>query len=250
MYKHSSTWFILIELFLCAFSFGQGNYYPRYDFPGFTGFYDVNDSNSVNIVDRYQSYYLMRDILKIQHQIEEQADNRIHFEFHIGAGATYDVDIDTILPTAFISFKFNLFNPKRPNSREVINNINELRNLTSITGFELPDESGMKVDAIYDDYNRYNRQFWGKMVSIGFSSPMLSNPYDYPFFDFEKSHVCLFYDFGDVLTLQGGMNFDENLIIGLSVDLSTPLFSLAEDFKGMVARLFRLPGRNYDYYWY
>lgn len=243
---------VISAFVMCLYAqqtYGQGNYYPRYDFPGFTGFYDVNDSSSINIVDRYQSYYIMRDILKLQHQIEDQADNRVHFEFHVGGGMGYDADNDTIFPIGFISFKFNLFNPKRPNSKEVINSINELRNLTSITGFELSDASIMKIDAIYDDCNKYNRQFWWKRISVGFSTPLLDRGYDWPYFDYKKSYICVYYDFGDVLTMQGGMNRDENLMIGLSVDLSTPLLSLAEDFKSMVSRLFRLPDRGSGYYW-
>ena len=69
---------------------GQTSAYPGYWRPKFEGFFDVNDTNSVPVVDRMNQYNVMKEMLYLTYQIEDAADNRIHFEFHLGGSATFD----------------------------------------------------------------------------------------------------------------------------------------------------------------
>jgi hypothetical protein len=234
---------------LIGFVYGSSRYYPRYHRYNVSGFFDVNDSNSVTPIDKMNSYYIMQDILYLTHKIEDDADNRIHLEFHVGGGMNFDSENDTTNLLGAISFKLNLFNPKIPNARGIVADINELRNLIEITGFELSGNSETRINGIYDRLEKYNSEFWWKRLSVGVSAPIINIDYS-PNFDFKKSYLFLGYDFGDVLTLQVGMNTDKEMLIAVSVDLSTPLYSFAEDFKNMISRLLKLPGRRgYDYYY-
>jgi|GEM_PF-5458644 len=229
---------------------GQTSEYPGYWRPKFEGFFDVNDTNSVPVVDRMNQYNVMKEMLYFTYQIEDAADNRIHFELHLGGSATFDSENDTTFLNGIISFKLNLLNPKIPNSRDIVDDIHKLQNLADMTGFQLPPRAGERIDEIRQNLEKYNKQFWWKRISVSASVPITD--FDYlPGFDFQKTYLCLGYDFGDVLTLQVGANIDKEYLIAASVDLSTPLYSLAEDFKYMVSRLLKLPTRrDYDYFWY
>jgi hypothetical protein len=232
-----------------SFAFGQKLYRPKYWQYRMSAFYDINDSSSITVIDQMNSYYIMQNVLSLTHEIEDGADNRIHFEFHVGGGANFDAENDTTSLLGAISFKINLFNPKIPNAHEVVADIHELQNLTEITGFELPAKSEERIDDIYDRLNKYNRQFWWKRVSIGATVPFSSLGYP-PTFDWKETYLFVGYDLGDIITLQVGANMNQRLLLACSVDLSTPLYSLAEDFKHMISRLLNIPGRrNYDWYY-
>lgn len=232
-----------------SFAFGSQLYYPRYQQYRIDAFYDINDSNSVTVIDQMNSYYIMQNVLYLTHKIEDGADDRIHFEFHVGGGASFDSDNDTTNLLGAISFKINLFNPKIPNAHEIIASIHELQNLTDITGFELPTNSEERIDAIYDQLKKYNNEFWWKRLSIGVSIPF--NDVDFPpRFNFTETYLFVGYDLGDVVTLQVGANMNKKMLVAASIDLSTPLYSLAEDFKDMVSRFLKLPARRDSYYYY
>ncbi len=224
--------------------------YPKY-YPNLNGFYDANDSGSVMIVDRMNSYNMMQDILYLSHKIEDDADNRIHFELHVIGGLNYNFDLDTVDYVAGISVKINLTNPKIPNSHEVINNIHELRRRLAITGFQMPGLSQSNMDSIYDHMVKYNRKFWGKRISFGATVPFGGEEDSWVHFNVKETYLFLGYDLGDVITLQLGANLEKKVFVAASADLSTPLYSLAEDFKDMISRLLRLPGRfdNNYYSW-
>ena len=218
--------------------------YPKY-YPQLSGFYDANDSSSATLVDRMNSYNIMQDILYLTHKIEDDADNRMHFEFHVAGGLYYDGVLDTVGFNAGISVKINLGNPKIPNSYEIVNNIHELKNRIAITGFQLPDLTLKNIEAIENQMIRYNRQFWWKRLSFGATVPFSTNTnYNPPYFQVSESYLFLGYDLGDVITLQLGANLQKKVFMAASVDLSTPLYSLAEDFKDMLSRLLRIPGRE------
>lgn len=225
--------------------------YPKY-YPQLSGFYDASDSSSATLVDRMNSYNIMQDILYLTHKIEDDADNRIHFEFHVAGGMNYDGVLDTVGFVAGISVKINLCNPKIPNSHEVINNIHELKNRLAITGFQLPAPTLMSIETINDRMNKYNQQFWWKRLSFGATVPFgINENYNPALFKVTETYLFLGYDLGDVVTLQLGANLQKKVFMAASVDLSTPLYSLAEDFKDMLSRLLRIPGRGnrgYSYY--
>jgi hypothetical protein len=218
--------------------------YPKYN-PQLTGFYDANDSSSATLVDRMNSYNIMQDILYLTHKIEDDADNRMHFEFHVAGGLNYDWVLDTTGFVAGISVKINLGNPKIPNPSEVINNIHELKNRMAITGFQLPDPTLKNIEAIENHMIRYNRQFWWKRLSFGATVPFNINAtYNPPLFKVTETYLFLGYDLGDVMTLQLGANLEKKVFVAASLDLSTPLYSLAEDFKDMLSRLLKIPVRG------
>lgn len=217
--------------------------WPRYWGPSISSYFKVDDSVSVPLVREVNRYRIMKDAIYLTHRIEDAADNKVYLEFHAGGGAFFDSDDDTIFPAAFISFKINLMNPKIPNSHEIMGDIHELRNLSTLTGFTLPTEASQLMDVTYRRLTKYHSEFWWKRLSLIFSIPFDSPS---PSFDYDETFLCLGYDLGDIMTFQFGANLHKDYVGMASVDLSTPLYSLAEQFKDVIARLLRLPkGSSY-----
>ncbi len=242
--------FFLFVCVLPVLSFAQNPYELRYQPRSLTGFYDVNDTNSLTVIDKINDFAILQDVLYIVHEIEDDANNRVHFEFHLAGGANYNFDLDTIGLVGAISFKVNLCNPKIPNAPDILANINKLHNLVSMTGCSLPEITSARLDVIEQNLKKYNSQFWWKRVSVGVSVPFIeTNSYDRPRFNYKDAYLFIGYDLGDVITFQAGMNGSMSPLLAASVDLSTPLYSLAVDFKDMISRLLRLPERYGSYYW-
>lgn len=215
-----------------------------------TPFYDINDTNSLTVIDKINNYNTLQNILHSIHNIEDDANNRIHFELHITGGGVYSPNADSSGWIGAVSFKINLCNPKIPNASDILVDIERLHNLVSLTNFRLPAATVARIDSIELQLKKYNRQFWWKRISLGATIPFAEPPYyNYASLDYKNVYIFVGYDLGDVITILVGMNKDKNVIAAASIDLSTPLSSLAEDFKQMISRLLRLPARG-SYYWY
>lgn len=243
--KWSGIYFYLIPVIMLSQTYQGLRFYP----PAPTAFYDINDSNSLTVIDKINNYNLFQNVLYFVHEIEDKANNRIHFEMHITGGLNYNLDADTISWVGAATFKINLFNPKIPNANDVLVDINRLHNLVEITGFTLPSATAERINHIESQLKKYNNQFWWKRLSIGATIPFIETAYyDYVRVNYKDVYIVGGYDLGDVVTLLIGMNKDKKILWAVSVDLSTPLYSLAEDFKDMISRLLRIPERRH--YWY
>ncbi len=239
----------LIVFSLPNFSLSQSYRWVPYVPPNITPFYDISDTNSLTVIDKINNYNILQNVLSYIHEIEDDANNRIHFELHLSGGLSYDIDNDTAGWVGALSFKINLCNPKIPNASDILVKINRLHNLIDLTGFRLPEATSNRIDNIESQLKNYDRQFWWKRLSIGATIPFIETQYyDYIHLNFKDIYIFGGYDLGDVITLLIGMNKDKKVLFAASVDLSTPLYSLAEDFKNMVSRLLRIPGRR-DYYY-
>ena len=238
---------ILILFSVCAFA--QPSYPSRYPSPNISGFFDVHDTTSVTTIDKINSYYVMQDMLNLAYRIEDRGNNRVHFELHLAGVMNYDFDSTETGYQGAISFKFNLFNPKIPDAPDILADIHKFHSLREISDFPFPEQAEKRILNIEDHLQQYNQQFWWKRLSVGLTVPFIEPGYG-PSFQWEDFYLFAGYDFGDVVTLQLGMNRDKKAMLAVSVDLSTPLRSLAEDFKNMVSRLLGIPdgGYYYDYY--
>lgn len=241
-----------VSLYLIpAIIFSQTYESLRYSPPTPTPFYDINDSNSLTVIDKINNYNLFQNALYYVHKIEDDANNRIHFEMHLTGGINYNLDAESTSWVGAVSFKINLFNPKIPNADDILVDINRLHNLVGITGFYLPTATAERINNIEAQLKKYTRQFWWKRLSIGATIPFIeSGYYDYIRLNYKDVYIFGGYDFGDVITLLIGMNKDKKVLFAVSLDLSTPLYSLAEDFKRMVSRLLRIPERGGSWYYY
>ena len=239
--------FFLIPAIIFSQAYQGLRYYP----PTPTSFYDINDSNSLTVIDKINNYNLFQNVLYFVHKIEDDANNRIHFEMHITGGVSYNIDAESISWLGGVSFKINLFNPKIPNANDILVDINRLHNLVEISGFNLPAATAERINGIESRLKEYDQQFWWKRLSVGATMPFIETEYyDYIRLNYKNIYIFGGYDLGDVITLLIGLNKDKKILLAASVDLSTPLYSLAEDFKNMVSRLLRLPARGGNWYYY
>lgn len=237
--------FFLIPAIIFSQAYQGLRYYP----PNPTGFYDINDSNSMTVIDKINSYNLFQNVLHSIHKIEDDANNRIHFEMHITGGLSYNIDAESTAWLGGVSFKINLFNPKIPNANDILVDINRLHDLVEISGFNLPAATAERIYGIESWLKEYNQQFWWKRLSVGVTIPFFETEYHNIRLNYKGIYIFGGYDLGDVITLLIGVNKDKKILLAASVDLSTPLFSLAEDFKDMVSRLLGLPGRRDNWYY-
>jgi hypothetical protein len=84
----------------------------------------------------------------------DDANKRIHFEFHLAGGPNYDFDAESIGVAVAVSFKINLCNPKILNASDILVNINRLRNPAEVTGFSLPTITGARIETITRNLRR------------------------------------------------------------------------------------------------
>jgi len=209
---------------------------------------NLTDSSAVSAIDKINRYNIMENFLSLEHQIETKAARRIYLEFHLGGGVNYDRSQDTFGLIGMVSFKLNLTSPKIPNYTKIIADIHRLRYLIKSSGFSPPEGAKDRIDEIERRLIHYHHRFWFKRFSFGVSIPFQNVNYS-PSFNYQDTYLCFGCDFGDIITIQLGANMNQKVMVGLSIDLSTPLYSLAEDFKSMIGRLFNLPTRYPEYYY-
>ncbi len=239
---------LTIVLFLCTCASAQ-RYYPNVYYPssGITKNINLHDSSSYSIVDRLNEYEILNSVLNLSKDIDDRSRERIYFEVHAGPGLWHSTTgpkehRDSV--GIFMSFKYNLHNPKRVRNNYVLTRIAKLRNILSVTEFPFKDSMLIRAKKIEDEITEYEQHFWWKRLSVGFGY------YFDGIYGTEHQPIVGFigYDFGDHLTLQTGLSNHSQLYIGASVDISTPAYIFAQNFFNIVLRKTNLGSGSSTYY--
>ncbi len=75
--------YFLIVFSLPNFSSSQSYRRIPYAPPNVTPFYDINDTNALTVIDKVNNYNILPNGLFYIQEIEDDANNRIHFELHL-----------------------------------------------------------------------------------------------------------------------------------------------------------------------
>ena len=189
-------------------------------------------------------FYGLKNIMMLMKEVEKMSRRRIYLEMHLTGGIIINGDKDYI---GGVSLKYNLFNPKYPNFKKVLAYINQIHNLAEITGVEIPDKMKSRLAQIEKRVRKYKKR--KTRLSFGVTFPLK----EIRKFNFDSSFVFIGLDINDELTLQFGCRpvNGREAYFGMSIDLTTRFYSLAEEFKDAVAYLFRLNrGREENYFYY
>jgi len=201
----------------------------------------LNDSTSVNLIDRLNDYNYQNNIIASFKEIEDHFADRIRFELHIGPGVLHRFQPNDPYRDSsylFLSFKVNLMNPKLPQPQYVINKAHALKNYLSERQYAYRAEMLQRTQAIEDEVAAYQSQFWWKRVSLGVSVPVYS-PQTNSSLQWYGNRAAVFagYDVGDIGTFQLGVSTDRSFYTALTVDVSTPVYLLSERALSTLARI-------------
>lgn len=253
----------------------QLDHYPAYlaNTAGLTLQAPVSDTQTVQIVDKLNEYYYAQLLLDSGEAVRNKFNNRVRWEFHLGAAAGVAPGRDNGLPdyadgaTAFgqmftAGVKLNLTNPKMVRPWEVLSEAKRLRGLAQVRPFPFAEALDKEAEQTESATKAYLDDFWFTRWSVSVDFPFMTrgsnssfddsrseststvggstysqsrSSYSYgssytPGFDFGNPVISLGTDLGDLLTLKAGYSARNFVMVGLSMDLSTPVFGLGQDF--------------------
>jgi hypothetical protein len=229
-------------------------------------------NNNIGIVNAINDYNVKQTILNTYYQIEEMANEKIWFEFHIGFGENtfFSTNKAELITHNYLSnpysdstnytssfngnllLKVNLFNPKLPYATTLISRMDYLQELVDQYGLPLSADAATNLAKIRKTIEDYNSEFWYKRVSLGLGipfNPLPNTSYNNNstslagnIFHVEDTFVFVGYDLGDFATIELGANVYLNRIfLGASFDVSTPSYQLSAGFVSLVKSLFGVP---------
>jgi hypothetical protein len=214
---------------------------------------NLNDSTSIDIVDKLNEYQIQSTVINAFKDIEDHYNDRMNLEVHVGPGFVHKFKANApYRDTAyiFVSFKFNLVNPKLPQPRTVINKVHYLKNYLTTREYPFKSEMLKQAQVIEDGASKYQQEFWWKRVSLGLSIPIFSTSmYSTYKFRTEKTAIFAGYDLGDKITLQLGGSIDKSVYFAVTTDVSTPLYYFSDKAISMLARMVGI-SRSSSYYDY
>jgi hypothetical protein len=228
----------------------------------------IEGQQTMDLIDKVNEYAYAQLLIDSGEAARNHFNDRIHWEFHLGAaGALYPGSIGALPDyqdgaTGTYGFftagvKYNLNNPKMVNAYDVLGELKRLDNLLQVRTFPFSEEMRAECKRMIAEDQAYIDDFWFKRWSVGIDFPYLTRGYTYgqqswiypnsstnnqvytntnyggtyaPGFDFSNPFFFVGTDFGDVLTLKLGFSAHDQVMLGLSTDISTVMFTLGQDF--------------------
>jgi hypothetical protein len=202
---------------------------------------NLNDSTSVNLIDRLNDYNYQNNIITSFKDLEDHFGDRIRFELHLGPGLLHRFKPNDPYRDSsylFLSFKVNLINPKLPQPQYVINKAHAIKNYLAEHQYAYRDEMLQRTQAIEDAVTEYQRHFWWKRISFGVSVPVYSYRTNSSLEWYsDRAAVFAGYDIGDIGTFQLGVSTDKSIYTAFTFDVSTPLYLLSERAISTLTRI-------------
>ena len=219
---------------------------------------DVHDELSVTGIDAINTYDMENYLLGKIEDLFDDFEKKYYLEFHIGAKYNVLTDmylkVDEVQDGVFeevpikispeVLIKLNLFNPKIYNSNILLNKILIIREIVTYYKIDLSPETWVKVNYIENYLKKYEEQMFFKRISVGIGLPFELNPEE-NYQDnlvIDKMNIFLGYDVMDIVTINLGYNivtFDE-IYLGASFDISTPVINASDVFSDYVKKLLRI----------
>lgn len=227
---------------------------PMFSGPGVGLGATVTAMSMDSIYGRILQYNFQYMALAELEAIEMRLDDRVDWEFHLGAGA---YEPRQMYKVAFVGCKLNLTDGKMVDARRLQSRLHKLKSyleLGGLRGWNAP-ALAQRVDSMEQEVQRYNERFWWKRVGVAFWVPLYGDyryteKYSSPandsliyerervvtashalYQDFSKSVVALTYDLGDKITLSAGATLQRKLFLGASLDVSTPISDFLAGFR-------------------
>lgn len=212
---------------------------------------NLNDSTSINLIDRLNDYNYQNSIITSFKDLEDHFGDRIRFELQLGPGLLHRFNPNDPYRDSsylFLSFKVNLMNPKLPQPQYVINKAHAVKNYLAERQYAYRTEMLQRTQAIEDAVAEYQRNFWWKRISLGISVPVYSY-HTNSSLEWHTKRAAIFagYDIGDIGTFQLGISTDRAIYTALAADVSTPLYLLSERAFSTLARVLGI-NRSGSYY--
>jgi hypothetical protein len=217
---------------------------------------DLSSPNG-SVVDRIAANNAKQTMAAEYYRVLEMSKEAVFFEFHFGLFE--DSYLGEVIPgyasnapaltttslgvTGAWLFKLNLSGPKYPYSGRILSKIEYIRELGAQYGLSLDPKSLGQLEGIRSRMDEYRSKTMSRRFSAGIGLPVYFQVQS-PAFAMNgvfPDDIFIFagYDLLDTAAIEVGANFFLNRIfLGLSVDLSTPSYQLANAFAGVIRSLF------------
>jgi len=231
--------------------------------PGFTVLADPKSDSTRDLVNAMNDYYFSQLIVNNAEGARNDFNDRIRWEFHLGVAGAVDPKYVPQGPDFWhgvgtsrfftMGIKYNLTNPKIVNPNDVRSELQRLRQLLKVRSYAFNDDIDAESARMLQELQDYDGRFWFKRWSLGIDFPWVTAQGEYynytqygssgttnynfnastsstPGFNFSDPCFYLGTDLGDSLTLKLGYSAQNQIVMGMSMDLSTPVFTYATQF--------------------
>ena len=212
----------------------------------------INAPETLDLIDKVNEYAYAQLLIDSGEAVRNHFNDRIRWEFHLGfnealgPGNLNDkLNYNRSAANFTSGIKLNLKDRKMVNPWDVLSEIRRLKNLLQVRHYAFSDELAAECDSMEKDTRAYLDDFWFKRWSVGVDfaystrGPVYGvsgfggfNSYGNgaPGFDFANPYIYVGTDLGDYITLKAGASVHGDVMVGMSTDISTPVFALGTDF--------------------
>ncbi len=216
---------------------------------------DAAEPGNTAVVNAIIAYDLSLRFVEEYYRIQRLADDKIWLEGHVGLirEIRFDDTLEYYGPS--VTIRVNLVNPKQPYAATALAKIYTMDAMAAAYGIPIPDQDRLRVASIRESLEAYENERWFKRLAIGIGFPYMptdrredeyeTTSYDFGNFLFEYVYGFVAYDPVDFISFHVGTGMvesNENLIFGITFDLTTPIRSSADGFRNWVERLSGVTG--------
>jgi hypothetical protein len=230
--------------------------------PGFTVLADPKNDSTRDLVNAMNDYYFSQLIINNAEGARNDFNDRIRWEFHLGVAGAVDPKYVPAGPDFWhgvgterfftMGIKYNLNNPKIVNPNDVRSELQRLRHLLKVRSYAFNDDIDAESARMLQELQDYDSRFWFKRWSLGIDFPWVTQGQSFNYnqngplgsggynlnintgngagLDYGDPFFYLGSDLGDSLTLKLGYSAQNQVMLGLSMDFSTPVFTYAAQF--------------------
>ena len=140
---------------------------------------------------------------------------------------------------SMFGLKFNLFNYKLSNPDDIVAKILQLDELQNQNSVNISAANKQIIESIRSEIKNYEYKKWLR--------PSIA--VEFPFYDFATTRftaktifVSIGYDIGDIACVKIGYSPSHTILVGFSIDVSTPVYAASQNFFRLATNAYKVPG--------